>query len=115
MCGVTPGRPAFLIARATEHTGEEPDAGILAFERFGVDSGGSYVLMVFNTHQGHPSTPSFDGETMTVSAPAGTVLVDAIAADGVEYVVGADQTVDITVEPMRAAMLVPSGEYKAGI
>ncbi|MEX1365205.1 MAG: alpha-amylase family glycosyl hydrolase [Nannocystaceae bacterium] len=104
-----------LVTWSTEHTGEEPDAGIFAFERFGADSGGSYVLMVFNTHQGHPSTPAFDGQTMTVSAPAGTVLVDAIANDGVEYVVGADQTVDITVDPMRGAMLVPASELRPGI
>lgn len=104
-----------LVTWSTDHTGDEPDAGIFAFERFGMDSGGSYVLMVFNTHQGHPSTPSFDGQTMTVSAPPGTVLVDAVRADGVEYVVGPDQTVDITIDPMRGAMLVPSSEFKPGI
>jgi len=102
------------VAYSTEHTGDEADAGIFAFERFGADSGGSYVLMVFNTHQAHASTPLFEGEPMTVSAPAGTVLVDAISPQ-LSYVVAADQTIDISVEPMRGAMLVPENELTPGI
>jgi len=102
------------VAYSTEHTGDETDAGIFAFERFGADSGGSYVLMVFNTHQAHASTPLFEGEPMIVSAPAGTVLVDAISPQ-LSYVVAADQTIDISVEPMRGAMLVPENELTPGI
>ena len=103
------------VAWSTNHVGDESDAGIFAFERFGEDSGGSYVLMVFNTNQEHASTPAFEGETMTVSAPPGTVLMDAIAADGTQYVVGADQTLDITVDPIRGAMLIPENELRPGI
>jgi alpha-amylase len=102
------------VVWSTAHTGDEADAGIFAFERFGTDSGGSYVLMVFNTHQGHASTPGFEGEAMVVSAPPGTVLVDALG-DGTSYTVGSDGTVDISVEPMKAAMLVPEGEYEPGL
>lgn len=103
------------VVWSTANTGDESDAGIFAFERFGADSGGSYVLMVFNSNQEHASTPAFEGETMTVSAPAGTVLVDAIAGSGSTYVVGPDQTVDISVEPMTGAMLVPQTEYQSNI
>ncbi|MCA9709255.1 MAG: alpha-amylase [Myxococcales bacterium] len=104
-----------LVAWSTAHTGDEPDAGIFAFERFGADSGGSYALVVFNTHQGHPSTTAFEGQGMVVSAPANTVLVDALSTDGTSYVVAADGTLEITLEPMRGAILVPEGEYRAGI
>jgi alpha-amylase len=102
------------VVWSTGHTGDEADAGIFAFERFGADSGGSYVLMVFNTHQGHASSAAFEGEGMVVSAPPGTVLVDALA-DGASYMVAGDGTLDITVEPMKAAMLVPEGEYEPGL
>ncbi len=99
---------------STAHTADESDAGIFAFERFGPDSGGSYVVMVFNTHQGHASTTNFDGESMKLSAPPGTVLVDALG-DGATYVIADDGSLDITVEPMKAALLVPEGEYEAGL
>jgi alpha-amylase len=102
------------VVWSTSHTGDEADAGIFAFERFGADSGGSYALMVFNTHQGHASAPAFEGEGMVVSAPPGTVLVDALA-DGASHVVADDGTLDIMVEPMKAAMLVPEGEYEPGL
>jgi hypothetical protein len=70
--------------------------------------------MVFNTHQSHASTPAFEDTAMVVSAPPGTVLVDALG-DGQSYTVGSDGSVDISVEPMKAAMLVPEGEYEPGI
>jgi hypothetical protein len=98
---------------STNHTGDEADAGIFAFERFGEDSGGSYALVVFNTHQGHPSTPTADDRMFEVSAPPGTTLVDVLA-DGASYSVGPDGTLDIVVDPMHAALLVPSSEYRAG-
>jgi alpha-amylase len=102
------------VVYATAHTGEEADAGIFAFERFGEEIPGKYALMVFNTHQAHASTPVFEGEAMVVSAPPGTVLVDVLA-DGASYTVNPDGTLDITVEPMKAAMLVPEGEYEPGL
>ena len=103
------------VTWSTSHTGDESDAGIFAFERFGNDSGGSYVIMVFNTHQGHASATSFEGQGMAVSAPPGTVLVDALSPDQASVVVAADGTVDLLVEPMKGAMLVPDSEFKPGI
>ncbi len=102
------------VAWSTAHTGDEPDAGIFAFERFGPDSGGSYALMVLNTHQGHASVAGFEGEAMMVSAPPGTTLIDALSPDA-SYVVADDGTVDISVEAMAAAILIPQGEYRAGL
>lgn len=102
------------VVWSTANTGEEPDAGIFAFERFGADSGGSYVLMVFNSHQGHASTPVFGDTRMAVSAPPGTELRNALNPDE-SYVVGDDGFVDVIVQPMSAAMLVPTAEYVSGI
>ena len=102
------------VVWSTANTGEEPDAGIFAFERFGPDSGGSYVLMVFNAHQGHASTPVFGDTRMASSAPPGTELRDALNPDAT-YVVADDGFVDVIVEPMSVAMLVPSAEYVSGI
>lgn len=103
------------VAWSTSHTGDESDAGIFAFERFGAEVEGRYALVVFNTHQGHASTTSFEGQGMVVSAPPGTVLVDALAEGGASVVVAGDGTVELVVEPMRGALLVPEGEYEAGI
>lgn len=103
------------VVWSSEHTGDESDAGIFGFERFGSDSGGSYVIMVFNTNQGHASATSFEGQGMAVNAPPGTVLVDALSPDQQSYVVASDGTLDLMIEPMKAAMLVPESEYKAGI
>ena len=102
------------VVWSTAHTGDEADAGIFAFERFGDEIPGKYALLVFNTHQAHASTPAFEGEGMVVSAPPGTVLVDALA-DGTSYTVGPEGTIDISVEPMKAALLVPEGEYEPGL
>ena len=102
------------VVWSTENTGEQPDAGIFAYERFGADAGGSYVLMVFNTHQSHASTP-VDGETaMQVTAPPGTELIDALSPDRSVFVAD-DGTVDLALNPMQAALLVPAAEYVAGL
>jgi glycosidase len=107
-------RGAVAVRWATNHTGEEADAGIFAFERFGEDSGGSYALVVFNTHQGHPSSPTDPDQMLALSAPPGTVLVDVLH-DGAAYMVADDGSIDIVVDPMSAALLVPRGEYQPGI
>ena len=103
------------VTWSSNHTGDESDAGIFAFERFGEETGGSYALIVFNTHQGHPSTTSFEEQAMAVSAPPGTVLIDAIAADGNRYTVSTDGTIDVLANPMTGLILVPEGEFKPGV
>jgi alpha-amylase len=103
------------VVWSTANTGDEPDAGIFAFERFGPDSGGSYALVVLNSNQVHPSTPVADDRVFTVSAPPGTVLIDALSDDATPYVVGEDGSLEIVVGPMRGALLVPDAEYDPGV
>jgi alpha-amylase len=99
------------VAWSTEHVDEELDAGIFAFERFGEDAGGSYALVVLNTHQSKPSNPRFEERHMEVVAPPGTPLVDALGS-GALVTVAADGTVDLTVAPMSAFVFVPQAEHK---
>lgn len=102
------------VVWATPNVGDEPDAGIFAFERFGPDSGGSYALAVFNTNQVHASTPVTDDEMLTVTAPPGTVLIDVLRPED-NYLVADNGTVDIIVNPMQGALLVPEAEYISGL
>lgn len=95
------------VVWSTSRTGDEEDAGIFAFERTGGDAEGNYALVVFNTHQVHESRTAFDGAVMTVSAPAGAVLVDALSPDKKQYTVGGDQTLDLTLAPVSGMLLVP--------
>jgi alpha-amylase len=99
------------VVYSTEHVADESDAGMFAFERFGNDAGGSYALVVFNTHQENTSNPSFEDRRMQVVAPPGTPLVDALGS-GAAVVVGGDGTVDLTMAPMSAYVFVPEAEYK---
>jgi hypothetical protein len=100
------------VAWSTANVGPETDAGIFAFERFGGDGGGSYALVILNSNQQHPSTPRFGGDAMQVLAPPGTVLVDTLLDGEPQYTVESDATLDITVPPMSAVLLVPEAEYK---
>jgi alpha-amylase len=90
---------------ATEHTGEEEDAGIFAFERAGGDAGDDYALVVVNTHPTKTSSTKADGAVMTTSL-AGGVLVDALSTQGNQYQVAADGTLDISLAPSSGAVLI---------
>lgn len=96
------------VTWATERTGEEEDAGIFAFERNGGSSNNGYSLVVINSNQIHPSRTGFEGATMPVLAPPGTVLEDVLS--GATWTVSGESTVDITVAAMSAAILVPAGD-----
>lgn len=91
----------------TEHTGDEEDAGMLAFERTGGDAGDEYALVVINSHQQKTSRTSDAGATMTVNQPAGTKLVDVLGTDGVEVTVGSGGEVDVELAPLTGVILVP--------
>jgi hypothetical protein len=108
-------RGAVNVVWSTGATGDEADAGILAFERLGGDAGGSYAIVVLNTNQVHPSTTRTADRSMTVTAPPGTELIDALGADAQSYVVGDDGTLDVTVDPMQGVVLVPAAEYDGGV
>ena len=98
------------VVYTTAHTGDEPDAGIFAFERTGGDAKGNYALMVFNTNQTHDSSAKYEDIKMTLSAPKGAVLVDVLSAKKTAYTVASDGTLDITLPPVRGVLLVPKGD-----
>lgn len=99
------------IVWASERFENEPDAGIIAFERAGGDAGDAYALVVINTHAGHPSSPTFGGMPMQTSLPGGTRLVNAFdAADA--YTLTADGRLDITLEPTSGKLLVPEAQHQ---
>ncbi len=106
-------RGGLSVAYSTPNTGDEPDAGILAFERAGGDAGGSYALVVFNTNQDHDSVTRNGDEAMRVLAPAGTELVEALTGERV--VVAGDGTLEISVPPVGRGIYIPAAEYDPGI
>ncbi len=108
-------RGAVNVVWSSDHVGDEPDAGIFAFERIGGDAGGSYAVVVINSHQTHDSTTRTPDRAMEVSAPAGTEMIDVLSRGDLRVIVGDDGTLDVTVEPMQGVLLVPAAEYNDGI
>ena len=100
-------RGDFNVTWATDRVGDEEDAGIFAFERNGGTNVNGYSLVVLNTNQVHPSHTGFEGATMPVLAPSGTVLEDVLS--GQTWTVADDGTVDITVDAMSSVILIPTG------
>jgi glycosidase len=100
---------------STNDAGTEEDAGIFAFERTGGDAGASYALIVLNTNDFKSSSTSVGGHTMPVGAKAGTVLVDVLGTSHTTYTVGGGGTMNISVPPQSAVILVPSSQVVAGL
>ncbi len=98
------------VTWASSRSGDEPDAGVFAFERTGGDAGDSYALVVVNSNAAHESSPAYEGAPMKVGAAPGTVLVDVLAASGASYTVGPGGEVAITLEPLTGALLVPESQ-----
>src|SRR5690606_35640993 len=103
-------RGSVTVTWATSRTGDEEDAGIFAFERNGGTTKNGYSLVVLNSNQVHASRTAFEGSTMPVLAPPGTVLVDVLNNSGNSWTVADDGTIDITVDAMSAVILVPQGD-----
>jgi glycosidase len=97
------------VVYATDHVGDEPDAGVFAFERAAGDAGASYALVVMNTNARHKSTTS-DASGMKVNAAVGSSLVDVLDPARTAYAVGSDQTLRLTLGPQSAMVLVPGGQ-----
>jgi alpha-amylase len=99
-----------FVVWSTDHSGDEGDAGIFAFERRGGDAGPTpYALVVFNTQAKHDSSTS-DGTTVMKVAPApGTVLVD-ILNGGPSATVAADGTLNVKLPPLTGVLLVPQDQ-----
>lgn len=91
------------IIWSTNHTGDEEDTGILAFERTYKNE---TVVVVLNTNKSHDSSTSFEGSVMKTSLPAGTSLRDVFPGRSSSYTVGSDGGLQITLAPQTAAVLV---------
>ena len=98
------------VVYSTPHTGDEPDAGIFAYERTGGDTP-TYALIVLNTNQVHDSRTAFENVAMQVSAPKGAVLVDVLGSKQT-YTVANDGTLDLTLAPVTGLLLVPQQDVK---
>lgn len=95
-------RGDLTIRWSTDHTGDESDAGILAFER---TYKGNTALVILNTHPTKSSETSFEGTDMQTSFPAGTVLHDRIPGSSVTVTVGANGTLRMTL-PKRSVRVL---------
>jgi len=107
---VTLRRGDLAVVWSSEHTGDEADAGVFAFER---RYKGQTALVVMNTNPSKASETSArdsGGGDMRTSFSQGTRLRDLLAMNGNkgEVVVGADGALDLHLEPQSAAVLVPT-------
>ena len=101
------------VVWASDHAGEEEDAGVFAFERGGGDAGAEYALIVFNAHHTKTSSTKFEGAVMATSLPEGTTLVDVLPSSKPAYVVGPGGVVDISLAPVTGALLFPGDQVGA--
>jgi len=101
------------VVWATQHVGQEGDAGMFAFERAGGDvTDGSYALVVLNTNANKSGTTADGMMTMKVSQPAGTVLVDVLDPNPVQLTVGTGGTLAVTVNKQSARIFIPQSQVK---
>jgi len=102
------------IAWASDRTGSETDAGILAFERTGGDAGDAYALVIINTNADHDSSPEFGGAPMIASVPGGTQLVNVLDPNE-SVTVEAGGGVKVVVPPTSGKIFVRSGDVVPGL
>lgn len=101
-------RGTMAFRYTTDHTGAEPDAGIMAFER--VD-GMNYGLVVVHAKSGNAATT--DGSNlMTVSAPAGTELVNLMPDGPRTVTVGTGGALNVALGPWQSAVFVPRAQLR---
>ena len=87
-------------------TGDEQDAGILAFER---SYDGEAALVVINVSDDHESHTGYQGATMPVGFAPGTVLKEVFPEGSTRtFTVASDGTVDIDVGAREGVVLVAS-------
>jgi alpha-amylase len=96
------------VVWATDHTGDEEDAGMFAFERAGGDAGDAYALVVMNTNARKSST-TVDGQVVMKVGQRGTTLVDILNPDGETVKVSSSGELRVTVPAQSALVLVPEG------
>lgn len=96
-------RGTMQLTWTTDHTGDEPDAGILAFERT-TDEGAAVVIL--NAHPSKASSTTDGTTAMTVSLPAGTQLTSVFPPDqSVSYTVSSSGELLVEVAPMSVVVL----------
>ena len=99
------------IVFATTHTQDEPDAGIIAYERAGGDAADQYALVVINSNARHPSTTADAAKPMKSTKP-GATLVDVLDPELKTYAVPASGELRLVVPAQRAMILVPQDQLK---
>ena len=99
------------VVFSTQHTGEEADAGIIAYERAGGDAAAEYALVVINTNARHPSTTADGAKSMKLTRP-GVTLVDILDPEKKTYPVPASGELRLVVAAQRAMILVPQEQLK---
>jgi glycosidase len=95
---------------STEHTGDEQDSGVLAFER-ATDK--QTVLVAINVSDAKTSQTSFGNTDMHTGFAAGTALVDVLS--GEQVTVGAEGALRLELGPRQTRLLVPSEQVVAGL
>lgn len=98
------------ITWSSDRTADEPDVGIIAFERAGGDAGDAYALVVINTNAKKTSSPEFAGDPMKVSLPAGTQLVDVLKPDDPPLTVEQDGGLRVSVPATSGKILVRASD-----
>lgn len=98
------------VVWSSEHTKDEEDAGMFAFERTGGDAEDAYALVVMNTNAKKTSATADAGKAMKLSR-SGT-FVDVLNPEGETITVPASREVRVSVPAQRAMILVPEGDAK---
>jgi glycosidase len=94
------------VVWSTTRSGDEPDAGMFAFERG--DAAGAYSVVAINSNPNHESSPQFNGMPMKVSVAPNTVLVDVMTS--AKYTVAGDGGLTIKLPALSGAVLVPESQ-----
>jgi len=97
-------RGDFQIRWVSDRTGDEEDAGIVAFERA---TDAESVLVVINVNDDYPSHTSYQGSDMPVSFAPGTTLAEVFPPGSSRtFTVSGDGTVRVDVGPRDGVVLV---------
>ena len=104
-------RGSMTVRWTTDHTSDEQDAGVMAFERI---DGQSYALVVIHAKDGmaETSTERTGGSAMMVSAAPGTELVDVLADGNRTVTVSGGGTVSVPLGPWQASVFIPRAQVR---
>lgn len=101
----------FTLRWTTEHVADEEDAGVVAFERATPE--GEYALVVINSQGRHASRTADGATVMTVTAAAGSTLMDVLTGETI--VVGAGGVLTVDVAEYAARIYVPEAQVVPGL